>query len=348
MVADPAQVAFHYDAIVVRVSPPDENGFHSLGPNNDMIMSILRLRPDIKIIAEINKNVPYTNGENKIHKDKFTSSFESNTELAGPAVVPPSEVDAKIGANIGKLISSGATLQIGIGNVFSGVADGLQANGVKDLKISTEMFGDAMMDIMDRGIATKAETGFAYGSKKLYNWLNHNWHVEFKETEVVNSPGRVAETPAFHAVNTALQVNLFGETNATMGPQGRISSPGGQVEFMTGAARSEGGKAIIAIRSTAKEGALSTIVLDLYRGPITTPHESVTHVVTEYGVAELRGKSEPERALALINVAHPKFRQQLFTDAVNAHILNETQRGLVQMPPAIEKEAAAAPAEVHP
>jgi acyl-CoA hydrolase len=149
-------------------------------------------------------------------------------------------------------------------------------------------------------------------------------------------------------VNTALQVNLFGETNATMGPQGRISSPGGQVEFMTGAARSEGGKAIIAIRSTAKEGTLSTIVLDLYRGPITTPHESVTHVVTEYGVAELRGKSEPERALALINVAHPKFRQQLFTDAVNAHILNETQRGLVQMPPAIEKEAAAAPAEVHP
>jgi acyl-CoA hydrolase len=341
MVADPAQVAFHYDAIVVRVSPPDEKGFHSLGPNNDMIMTILKLRPDIKIIAEVNKNVPYTNGENKIHGDRFTAKFESNTELAGPAVVPPSEVDAKIGANIGKLISSGATLQIGIGNIFSGVADGLQAYGVKDLKISTEMFGDAMMDIMDRGIATKAETGFAYGSKKLYNWLNHNWKVEFKETEEVNAPGRVAEVPQFHAVNTALQVNLYGETNATMGPNGRISSPGGQVEFMTGAARSAGGKAIIAIRSTAKEGALSTIVLDLYRGPITTPHESVTHVVTEYGIAELRGKSEPERALALINVAHPKFREQLFNDAVAAHLLTENQRSRIQTAPPVEMEPVA-------
>jgi acyl-CoA hydrolase len=119
-------------------------------------------------------------------------------------------------------------------------------------------------------------------------------------------------------VNTALQVNLFGESNATMGPKGRISSPGGQVEFMTGAARSTGGKAIIAIRSTAKEGALSTIVLDMYKGPVTTPHESVTHVVTEYGVAVLRGKSEFDRAVALINVAHPKFRKELM-DRCSTH-----------------------------
>ncbi len=326
---DPTQKDFHYDAIVVRVSPPDANGYHSLGPNNDMIMTILKNRPDIKIIAEVNPNVPYTMGDNKIHTGRITSKFESNTELAGPAVVPPSDVDAKIGENIASLIPSKSTLQIGIGNIFSGVATGLERHGVKDLKISTEMFGDAMMDIMQKNIATSAETGFAYGSKNLYTWLNHNSKVEFKETEFVNSPGRVAATNQFHAVNTALQVNLFGESNATMGPKGRISSPGGQVEFMTGAARSADGKAIIAIRSTAKEGALSTIVLDLYKGPITTPHESVTHVVTEYGVAVLKGKTEAQRAVSLINVAHPKFRKGLMEEALTSGLIRESDKQFI-------------------
>lgn len=320
---DPSQTAFQYDAIVVRVSPANAEGYHSLGPNNDMIMTILRHRPDIKIIAEVNPNVPFTHGNNKIHKNQLISTFESQTQLAGPAVVPPSAVDAKIGYYIGSLVESRAKLQIGIGNIFSGVPDGLQAFKRKGITISTEMFGDPMMDMMNRGIAVKAETGFAYGSANLYRWLHGNEKVEFKETELVNNPGRISRYKKFHAVNTALQVNLFGESNATMGPNGRISSPGGQVEFMTGAARSEGGKAIIAIRSTAKEGTLSSIVLDFYKGPITTPHESVTHVVTEYGVAELRGKGEPDRAVALINIAHPKFRKQLTEQALERGLIHQ-------------------------
>lgn len=327
---DPTQTEFHYDAILVRVSPPDANGYHSLGPNQDMIMTILQNRPGIKIIAEVNPNVPYTNGTNRIHKDKITSQFESKTQLAGPAVVPLSEVDSKIGHHIAQLIDSGSYLQIGIGNIFGGVPASLKALGKKDLKISTEMLGDPMMEMIKDGTAKSAETGFAYGSTNLYKWLDRNPKVVFKDTAHVNSPGRVSRLKQFHAVNTALQVNLFGESNATMGPNGRISSPGGQVEFMTGASRSPGGKAIIAIRSTAKEGALSSIVLDFYPGPITTPHESVTHVVTEYGIAVLQGKSIRQRAIALINVAHPKFRAEILAQAIKRGLLKEEDRAHIQ------------------
>ncbi len=323
MMRDPKNTHFHYDAILVRVTP-EQNGEHSLGPNQDMIRTILRDRPNIKIIAEINENIPFTNGDNRIASDRISSKFISKAELAGPTVVPPNDVDSKIGSYLGALIDSGATLQIGIGNIFSGLAAGLKESKKQELKISTEMFGDALMEIMQSGIATKAEVGFAYGSKSLYQWLNKNPSVKFVDTEYVNSPGRIARTKKFHAVNTALQVNLFGEVNATMGPEGRISSPGGQVEFMSGASRSEGGKAIIAIRSTAKNGTISSVTLDLYSGPITTPHENVTHLVTEYGVADLRGKSETERAISIINVAHPKFRNELAEKAVLRKIIQRT------------------------
>ncbi len=331
LMRDPENTHFHYDAIIVRVSKPDAQGRYSLGPNNDMIKTIIRNRPGIKIIAEVNGNIPFTKGKNFLTEKQITSKFESNTALAGPPVVPANYVDSRIGRNIGKLVDSNSTLQIGIGNVFSGVADGLAQAGKSNIAISTEMFGDTMKEMIERGISTKAETGFAYGSNELYQWLHHNDKVEFVETEKVNSPGRVARIPKFHAVNTALQVNLFGEVNATMGPNGRISSPGGQVEFMSGASRSKGGKAIIAIRSTAKDETMSTIVLDLYRGPITTPHENVTHVVTEYGIAKLAGMNESQRAMALIAVAHPNFRQQLKDEAVARRIISAEQAAKIVM-----------------
>lgn len=330
LLRNPKNTQFHYDAIVVRVSPADAQGRHSLGPNNDMIMGILRDRPGIKVIAEVNPNVPFTTGDNFIKADQITAKFESRAALAGPPVVPLSEVDTAIGKHLGELIDSGATLQVGIGNIFGGLPNGLVAARKKDITIFTEMFGDPLKQVMERGVATSAETGFAYGSENLYKWLHENKRVKFVETEYVNSPGRVAEKPKFHAVNTALQVNLLGDVNATMGPGGvRISSPGGQVEFMSGAARSEGGKAIIAIRSTAKNGEISSITLDLYQGPVTTPHESVTHVVTEHGIAEIAGKTESERALALIKIADPKFRKTLAEQAVQRKIITAEQaRGI--------------------
>lgn len=333
MIADPTKTEFHYNTILVRVSPPNSKGYHSLGPNHDMVMTILRDRPNIKIIAEINPNVPFTHGSNKIHQSKITASFESTTELAGPTSVPPNEIDAKIGKNLGSLITSNSVLQVGIGNIFGGLPEGLKSYGRQNIKISTEMFGDHMMEMMKLGIATSAETGFAFGTGNLYKWLDKNQQVNFVSTEYVNSPGRVAKTPNFHAVNTALQVDLYGQVNATMGPEGRISSPGGQVEFMSGAARSIGGKAIIAIRSTAKNETLSTITSRLYDGPITTPHESVTHVVTEYGVANLQGKTSDIRAIELINVAHPKFRKTLADDAVRSGLIHADQINKIKLEP---------------
>jgi acyl-CoA hydrolase len=312
---------FAYDAIVVRVSPADAHGNHSLGPNSDMIMTILAARPEIKIIAEINKNVPYLPQGAFINKAKFASSFISDAPLAGPVSLPMTTVEENIGENLSQLIPSGSFLQVGIGNIFTGLPGGFQRHNIQNIKIWTEMFGDQLMDLVNQGRVTSAVASFAFGSKQMYEWLNQNQRLTLRSTIEVNDPGAVSNMPSFHAVNTALQVNLRGDANATHGPEGRISSPGGQVEFMSGAARSMGGKAIIAIRSTAKDGTISAISLDNYQGAITTPHESVTHVVTEYGIADLRGKDERSRALSLIRIAHPNFRLMLAQGAV--------QRGLI-------------------
>jgi acyl-CoA hydrolase len=338
-VRDPEMKDFKYEAIIVRVSPADENGNHSFGPNYDMINAILEGNPNIKIIAEVNPNVPFTTGENFIHQSKLTAMFKSKAELAGPPVVPFTNVEKHIGDELGKLVIDGATLQIGIGNIFGGLTQGLVANGRKNLAISTEMFGDSLKEIMEKGIATKAETGFAYGSNDLYKWLHKNPKVKFVSTEEVNSPANIQNTEKFHAINTALQVRLTGDVNAEFGPEGRLSSPGGQVEFMSGAARSKGGKSIIAIRSTAKNGSASSITIDLYNGHVTTPSESVHYVVTEYGTAVLKGKSTSEKAVALINVAHPKFRAQLRDEAIEKHLISPSDANNIVLDQPIVGEA---------
>ncbi len=328
---DPTMKGFKYDVLVVRVSPPNKDGYHSLGPNYDMIDAVLESNPNIKILAEVNQNIPFTNGKNQIHASKISKSFASKAKLAGPPVVPFTKVEGKIGMNIAKLIDDNAVLQVGIGNVFGGLPIGLKKLKRSGLSISSEMFGDSLKEIMEMGIAKKAETGFAYGSEDLYAWLNRNKQVTFVPTSDVNSPAKVESTPKFHAVNTALQVKLTGDVNAEFGPEGRLSSPGGQVEFMSGASRSIGGKSIIAIRSTAKEGELSTIVLDMYGGKVTTPAESVHYVVTEYGIATLKGKSKEERAIELINVAHPKFREQLMKDALESHLITPADSKAIKL-----------------
>lgn len=329
MVRDPEQPQFHYDAILVRVSEPKQ-GRYSLGPNNDMIMAILRDRPEIKVIAEINANVPYVGGVNFLKKNQIHASFKSNAQLAGPPSVPFTHVEKAIGANLGSLIPDDAYIQMGIGNVFEGFVAGMA--GKKNIKIFSEMFGNPLMELMKQGIAIKAETGFAYGSQELYQWLANNEKVSIVETEYVNDPGKIANLKKFHAINTALQVNLRGDVNAEIGADGqRISSPGGQVEFMSGAIRSQGGKSIIAVRSTAKNGEISAIALELYGDNVTTPDESVGYVVTEHGVAQLVGKGERERAIALINIADPKFRKQLRDQALERGIIKNEDLALIKV-----------------
>ncbi|MGB0452981.1 MAG: acetyl-CoA hydrolase/transferase family protein, partial [Bacteriovoracaceae bacterium] len=315
---------YKYDIVAVRVSPPDENGYHSLGPNHDMIMTLIERQPNVKIIAEINPNVPRTRGTNKIKGHRFFASYHSDSQLAGPVVVPYTPVEKAIGEYVAELIPNDANLQIGIGNLFNGLPDAIKAKGTQRIKMYSEMISDSAMNMVENGNVERIKTGFAFGSTDFYKWLDGNQKVEFASTLEVNDIAKISKKNRMHAVNTALQVNLKGDVNATMGPNNaRISSPGGQAEFMQGAKLSKQGKSIIAIRSTAKMGEISTIALNLYGDSITTPHENVSHVVTEYGIAVLKNKSERERALALIKISHPKFRKELAEDAYLSDIITE-------------------------
>jgi len=219
-----------YDAIFVRVSPPDAQGHYSLGPNNDVIMTAIKSNPGIKVIAEINPNIPHATGDNYLTQPMITASFQSNTQLVSPPVVPYEEVEKKIGENLGKLVDDGAYLQVGIGNLFDGLPAGLEDAHKKNLKIFSEMYGDALQSLIDKGIATEARTGFAFGSSKLYKALDRNPKVTLVPTTEVNNPETIAKLPKFDAINTALQVDLRGNVNATMGQDNKaMSSVGGQL-----------------------------------------------------------------------------------------------------------------------
>jgi acyl-CoA hydrolase len=320
---------YHYDAIIVRVSPPDAQGHYSLGPNHDMIMTVIRNNPGIKVVAEVNPNVPHSTGDNFLTANQITSQFQSQ---AGPPVVPFEEVEKKIGENLGKLVDNGAYLQVGIGNVFDGLPDGLKQANKSHLKIFSEMYGDALMRVVDTGLADNARVGFAYGSANLYKSLENNPKVTLVPTTEVNDPQAVARMPKFDAINTALQVDLQGNVNATVGPDNKaISSPGGQLEFMSGASRSPGGKAIIALRSTAKNGQFSSIMPTLYNNNITTPSQFVTHVVTEYGTADLAGKTPAQKAIAIIQIAAPRWRSYLMQQAVAQHLITPQEGQQINM-----------------
>jgi len=313
---------YKYDAIIVRVSPPDKQGHYSLGTNNDVILTAIKANPKIKVIAEINKNVPHSAGSNYLTDGQITAKFVSKAALVSPPVVPYEEVEKKIGKYLGSLVDNGAYLQVGIGNLFDGLPHGLKLAKRSNLKIYSEMLGDALLKVISLGMAKRAKAGFAFGSSKLYKALKDNKSIVMVPTEEVNDPKALAKLKKFDAINTALQVDLRGNVNATVGMDGKaMSSPGGQLEFMKGATGSPGGKAIIAIRSSAKNGTISTISPTLYGDNVTTPSKYVTHVVTEYGVADLADKTPKERALALIRIANPKWRQNLALQAVNQHLI---------------------------
>ncbi len=316
---------YQFDIILTRVSR--EADALNFGANSDMIWTLLHYQSEIKIIAEVNSKVPvtYTDlGMNHVPMGRVLATFESDSKLAHPEPVVVTPVEAAIGENVASLIPDGATLQIGIGNIFGGLPAGLRKYHRQSLGIWTEMMGDVLQEVMVDGIAKTATIGFGFGSQEFYNWLNKNPQVRLTPTMIVNDPKMVASIPKFHAVNTALQVSLTGEVNATTGTpeRGRISSPGGQVEFLMGASWSKDGKSIIVIRSTATLGSgteerkISSIVPRTYPVRDGTPNAFVSHIVTEFGIAEIRGKSEKERAIALIRIAHPDFREQLFNNAI--------------------------------
>lgn len=305
------------DAAMIQVSPPDEHGFCSLGV--EVGCSLPAARAARTVIAEINEQMPRSLGDSFIHISRLDICIETNRPLCEAPQGKTNPTAEQIGRNIAALVPDGATLQLGIGAIPDAV---LRALGDKEhLGVHTELFSDGVIDLVERGVIDgelksihqgKIVAGFILGTRRVFDWVNDNAMVELHPTNYVNDPFIIARHRRMVAINSALQVDLTGQVCAdSIGTQ-LYSGAGGQVDFIRGAARAEDGLPIIALPATARAGALSRIVPTLAPGAgIVTSRYDVHYVVTEFGVAELYGKTLGQRARALIAIAHPAFREEL-------------------------------------
>jgi 4-hydroxybutyrate CoA-transferase len=304
------------DVALIQITPPDAEGFCSYGVSADYTQPAAECARIV--VAQVNSLLPRTGGS-RIHLDKLTYIVEKDEaplELTPPKI---GDIERKIGENVASLIPDGATLQLGIGAIPDAVLSFL--GGKKDLGIHSEMFSDGVVDLALKGVINnnkktlnpgKFIVAFLMGSGKLYDFVNNNPAVELAPVDYVNDPYVIGQHDTLISINAALQVDLMGQVNAEMIGSRQFSGIGGQVDFVRGASRSKGGKSIIAMPSTASKGTLSRICLELDRGAaVTTSRTDVHMVVTEYGIAELRGKTLRQRAEALIAIAHPDFRGAL-------------------------------------
>ncbi len=302
---------------LIQVSPPDEHGFCSFGCEVGCTKPAALAAK--KIIAEVNVQMPRVLGDSFIHISKLDHLVE--TDYAPPEALQGgfSEVHNIIGQRVADLVPDGATLQLGIGSIPDAVLFHLKEK--HDLGIHSELFSDGVIDLFERGVITgdkktlhpgKIVAGFLFGSQALYKFVNDNASIEMHPTDYVNDPFIIAQNDNMIAINSAIEVDLTGQVCAdSIGPR-FYSGIGGQVDFVRGAARSRGGKPIIALPATAKDGQESRIVPQLKPGAgVVTSRGDVHYVVTEFGVAALHGKSIRDRACELIRIAHPKFREEL-------------------------------------
>ena len=275
------------------------------------------------VVLEVNENAPRTFGENTIHISNVDFVVESAAPRSAIISVPPGETDMAIGEYIASLVPDKATIQLGIGNIPNAVALSLKTK--KDLGVHTEMITDSMADLYEAGVITNKYKGifhdklvgtFVYGGDALYDFVDDNPMVELKRGRIVNDPFVIAKNKGMISINTAVQIDLLGQVSSeSIGPT-QYSGAGGQFDTAFGAQRAQGGKSIIALRSTAKNDTISTIVPHFAAGTIITlPRNDVDYVVTEYGIAELRGRTVAERVCALIKIAHPNFRDWLWEEA---------------------------------
>ncbi len=311
------------DVVLIHVSPPDMHGFCSMGVAVDCTKAAVHVAK--YVIAQVNPKMPRVHGDSFIHIDDIDFAFEYEQELQElpgmHAEKDPKEVKIfqTIGQHIADLIEDGSTLQMGIGSIPDAVLSLL--GGKKDLGIHSEMFSDGVIPLVESGVINcdkksllphKMVTSFVLGSKKLFEYIHENPIVEMRTTEFVNDPFTIARNDKMVAINAALQVDLTGQVCADSIGYRFYSGFGGQVDFIRGASRSKGGKPIIALQSTAKDGTVSTIAPHLTEGAgVTTSRGDVHWVVTEYGAVDLHGMNVRERSQALISIAHPNFREEL-------------------------------------
>jgi 4-hydroxybutyrate CoA-transferase len=318
------------DVALIHVAPPDEHGFCSLGIEAGLVKTPAQVAK--VVIAEVNEQMPRTLGDSFIHFSKIDYAVPVNYPLAELPMGETNELSMKIGEHISELIEDGSTMQMGIGAIPDAVLNFLGHK--RDLGIHTELFSDGVMELVQRGVITnerkslhtgKIVAGFILGTKKLYDFVDDNPIVELHPTEYVNDPFVIAQNRKMVSINSAIEVDLTGQVNAdSIGPK-FYSGVGGQLDFVYGASRSEGGKPIIALPSTVtlRDGTrLSRIVSMLKPGAgVVTTRNHVHYVVTEYGIAHLYGKTIRERARALIRIAHPDFHEKLEREAVELRYL---------------------------
>ncbi len=308
------------DVAFVQVSVPDSHGYCSLGTSVDITLPALETAKII--IAQVNPNVPRTHGDGIIHSSKITMAVDCDIPMNNNTAAPLTDVEKQIGANVAQLIEDGATLQMGIGSIPNAVLNNLYSH--KGLGIHTEMFSDGVLPLIEKGIITgehkvvkqgKVVTCFAVGSQKLYDYVDDNPSVHFKEAAYTNDTAIIRRNPKVTAINSAIEIDLTGQVCAdTIGGR-QYSGVGGQMDFIRGASLSKGGKPIFAMTSTSRKG-ISKISAVLNSGAgVTTTRAHVHYVVTEYGVANLFGKNLKQRAQALINIAHPDHRDNLSREA---------------------------------
>ena len=319
------------DVALIQVSPPDKHGFCSYGVSTDVVKSASESAT--RVIAEINPQMPRALGDCFINVEDIDILVPVDVPLLYSNFEEANDVARRIGRNIADLIEDGSTLQMGIGTIPDSVLHYLTDK--KDLGIHTEMFSDGFMALVEKNVINnskktihpgKTVASFCIGSQKLYDYIDDNPSIEFHPTEYTNDPFIVCQNDRMCAINSAIEVDLSGQVCADSLGSMFYSGIGGQVDFIRGAARSKGGKPIIALPSTAKNDTVSRIVVNLKEGAgVVTTRGDVHYVVTEWGVAYLHGKNIRERAMALINIAHPKFRKKLLEGAKKLNYVYKDQ-----------------------
>jgi GNAT superfamily N-acetyltransferase len=341
------------DVALLQVTPPDAHGEVSLGVSVDIVRAALEAA-DL-VIAEVNPRMPRTLGNSFVHVSELDGLIPVDRPILELSPEPPDDVSLAIGRHVATLVPNGATLQTGIGKIPHAVINALR--GHEDLGIHTEMLSDSVIDLCAAGVVTgrkksllpgKIVSSFVMGTKRLYDWVDDNPRVLLMPSDFTNDPFVIARNDAMIAINSALAVDLTGQiASDTLG--GRFySGIGGQVDFIRGAARSRGGKPIIALPSTAKGGTISRVQAAFESGAgIVTSRGDVHFVVTEYGIADLWGKTVRERAEALIEIAHPDFRGELVAAGKARRFVLPAQVVPRQPPPGVEPRTVKLPSGLN-
>jgi itaconate CoA-transferase len=312
------------NTFLVTVSPMDASGHFSLGTNNDYASTVLRHCD--RVVVEVNRNMPRVFGDSLVHVSEVQAIVENHAPLVNVPYKDPDEDSMKIGKCIAEKIPDGATLQLGIGNLPNAVA--LLLENHNDLGIHSELFSHAFVRLVKSGVANgrkktlhprKHVFTFAIGDDEVYEFINDNPSMESYASSYVNDIHVIAEHDNMMSVNTAIEVDLYGQVNGEFVNGHQYSGSGGQFDFVKGASFSKGGKSFIGLRSAAKNGTISCIVPRVQMA--TDTRMDVEHIATEYGCVNLRGRSTRERALALISIAHPNFRDELMKHAKSINLI---------------------------